>query len=80
MNCLAILSGKETPHKTKALTYSCEHVENGGVEEKSSSGKKFESPKKSNFFPQFFFWFIWKQRCYNNGRPLILKPVPNEEE
>ena len=27
-----------------------------------------------------FFWFIWNQRCYNNGRPLILKLVPNHEE
>ena len=26
-----------------------------GVEEKSSSGKKFEFPKKSNFFPLNFF-------------------------
>ena len=27
-----------------------------------------------------FFLFIWNQRCYNNGRPLILKLVPNHEE
>ena len=38
------------------------------VEEKSVSGKKFELPKKSNFFPQNFFLFIWKQRSYNNGK------------
>ena len=49
-------------------------------QEKSSSGKKFESPKKSNFFPPNVLWFTWKQRCYNNGRPLILKLVPNDEE
>ena len=54
-------------------------------QEKSSRGKKFESPEKSNFFPlelffPIFFWFIWKQRYYNNGRPLILKFVPNDEE
>ena len=46
---------------------------------------KFSAPKKSNFFPielfsSKFFWFIWNQRCYNNGRPLILKLVTNHEE
>ena len=56
-----------------------------GDQEKSLSGKKFELPKKSNFFPlelfsSNFFWFIWKQGCYSNGRPLILKLVPNDEE
>ena len=30
------------------------------------------------FFPPHFFWFIWKQRCYSNDRPLILKLVPND--
>ena len=55
-------------------------VRSGRDQEKSSSRKKFKSPKKSNFFPQIFFWFIWKQRCYSNGRPLILKLVPNDEE
>ena len=60
-------------------------IDVGRVEEKSSSGKKFELPKKSNFFPlELFppniFWFIWKQRCYSNGRPLILKLVSNYEE
>ena len=61
----------------------CGHLHLEWDQEKSSSGKKFELPKKSNFFPlelfpQIFFWFIWKQRC--NGRPLILKLVPNDEE
>ena len=41
---------------------------------------KFESPKKSNFFPPNFFWSIWNQRSHKNGRPLILKLVPNNEE
>ena len=56
-----------------------------GDQEKSSSGKKFESAKKSNFFPfelfsWIFFEFIWKQLDYKNGRPLILKLIPNDEE
>ena len=32
----------------------------------------------SNFFPQFFFWFRWNQMCYRDGRPLILKLIPNK--
>ena len=51
-------------------------------QEKSSSRKKLNRRKSltfflSNFFPQILFW---KQRCYNNGKPLILKLVPNDEE
>ena len=54
-------------------------------QEKSSRGKKFESPKKSNFFPlelfsSNFFGFIWNQMCYRDGRRLILKLIPNNEE
>ena len=48
--------------------------------EKSSNCRKSRTFFLSNFFPQNFFWFIWKQRCYSNGRPLILKLVPNDEE
>ena len=48
-----------------------------GVWEKSSSGKKFELPKKSNFFPLHFFEF---EGCYIDDRPLILKLIPNDEE
>ena len=48
--------------------------------EKSSNRRKSRTFFLSNFFPPKFFWFIWKQRCYNNGRPLILKLVPNDEE
>ena len=48
--------------------------------EKSSNRRKSRTFFRSNFFPPNFFWFIWNQRCYNNGRPLILKLVPNHEE
>ena len=48
--------------------------------EKSSNRRKSRTFFRSNFFPPNFFWFIWNQMCYNNGRPLILKPVPNHEE
>ena len=48
--------------------------------EKSLNHRKSWTFFLSNFFPQKVFWFIWKQRCYsNNGRPLILKLVPNDE-
>ena len=51
----------------------------GGIRKKVRALKKAELPKKSNFFPPFF-WFILKQSCYNIGRLLILKLVPNDEE
>ena len=53
------------------------------------SGKKFQSPKKSNFIFSHFFslelffiflLFIWNQICYRDGRPLILKLIPNNEK
>ena len=47
--------------------------------EKSSNCRKSRTFFLSNFFPTNLFWFIWKQRCMN-GRPLILKLVPNDEE
>ena len=45
--------------------------------EKSSNRWKSRTFFWSNFFPPKFFWFIWNQMWYNNGRPLILKLVPN---
>ena len=53
-------------------------------------GKKFERKKVGigekvelfsirTFFLKFFE-FIWKQLDYKNGRPLILKLIPNDEE
>ena len=55
------------------------------------SGKKFERKKVQigekvellsirTFFLNFFLGFIWKQLDYKNGRPLILKLIPNDEE
>ena len=63
--------------------------ENKGVQDISSSGHKFESPKKSNFCPvellssnfcKLFFQFILKQGQYKTGRPFILKLVLNDGE
>ena len=48
--------------------------------EKRSNHQKSQPFFVSNFFPPKYFWFIWKQRCYKNGKPLILKPVPYDEE
>ena len=42
--------------------------------------EKSSNRRKSQTFSSNFFWLIWKQRSYNNGRPLILKLVPNDEE
>ena len=55
------------------------------VQEKSLKEKKCESPKKSTLFPlklftSIFFWFRWNQMCYRDGRPSILKLIPNNEE
>ena len=52
--------------------------------EKSSSEESSNGRKSQTFFPlklfsfDFFFRFIWKQRYYINGRPLILKLFPND--
>ena len=48
--------------------------------EKSSNRQKSQTFIPLELFYSKFFWFIWMQRCYNNGRPLILKLVPNDEE
>ena len=48
--------------------------------EKSLNRQKSRTCFLWNFFPQILFWFIWKQRCYSNGWPLILKLAPNDEE
>ena len=48
--------------------------------EKSSNRRKSRTFFLSNFFPPIFFWFIWNQMCYRDGRPLILKLIPNNEE
>ena len=42
--------------------------------------KNFETPKSRIFFLQIIFWFIWNQMCYRDGRPLILKLIPNNEQ
>ena len=56
-------------------------------QEKSSSGKKFESPKKSNFFPVELFssknFLVHMEPDVlqsRDGRPLILKLIPNNED
>ena len=48
--------------------------------EKSSNRRKIRTFFLSNFFPPNSFWFLWNQMCYIDGRPLILKLIPNNEE
>ena len=59
-------------------TLKCNYHRSHWEQEKGSTGKRFESPKKSNLFPPNFFMFIERQLSYKNGRPLILKLVPND--
>ena len=56
------------------------------MEEKSSSGKKFESPKNSNLFPlelfsSNFFFGSYGARCATEmADQSYLKLIPNHEE
>ena len=58
---------------------------NVGIIFLSGIRKKIRAEKSQTFFllnlfPPSFSWFIQNKRCHRNGRPLILKLIPNHEE